>query len=154
MNIGDQLELARHLGVSDRRIRQLEAEQVVERLDDGGYDLDASARRYRLYANRDTDAACLEVEVATKDLADLFDRMREETDIQKRCLIAKRDGHAIGRFDSAMALANSLAPEHARQMLGTFRNLIVGRACSDFLELCGIRLDIPAEDLQAAAFEP
>ena len=138
MIIVDQQELARHLGVSDRRVRQLEAECVVERLDGepARYDLDANARRYRLYADHDIDTVCQEVEAATKDVADLFDRMRKADDVEERRLIAKHNGHAIGRLDAAMALSNALAPEHARQMLGTFRNLVVGRACSDFLELC------------------
>ena len=151
MTIVDQQQLARHLGISDRRVRQLEAECVVERLDGEPprYDLDANARRYRLYADHDIDTVCQEVEEATKDLADMFDRMRMAGDVEERRLIAKQDAHAIGRLDAAMALSNALAPEHARQMLGTFRNLIIGRACGDFLELCERRLDTPAEEFQA-----
>ena len=156
MTIVDQQELARHLGVSDRRVRQLEAEGVVERLDGEPprYDLDANARRYRLYADHDIDTVCREVEEASRDVDDLLGRMRMAGDVEERRLIAKQDGHAIGRLDAAMALSNALAPEHARQMLGTFRNLVVGRACSDFLELCDGRLDIPAEDFQATVLQP
>ena len=151
MTAVDQQELARRLGISDRRVRQLEAECVVERLDGEPprYDLDANARRYRLYADHDIDSICREVEEASRDLDDLFDRMRMAGDVEERRLIAKRDGRAIGRLDAAMALSNALAPEHARQMLGSIRNLFVGRACGDFLQLCEGRLDTPAEEFQA-----
>ena len=72
--IVDQQQLARHLGISDRRVRQLEAECVVERLDGEPprYDLDANARRYRLYADHDIDTVCEEVEEASRDVDDLF----------------------------------------------------------------------------------
>jgi DNA-binding Lrp family transcriptional regulator len=151
VTIVDQQELAWRLGISDRRVRQLESEGVVERLDGEPprYDLDANARRYRLYVDHDIDTVCREVEEASGDVDDLFERMRMAGDVEKRRLIAKQDGHAIGRLDAAMALSNALAPEHARQMLGTFRNLIIGRACSDFLELCEVRLDTPAAEFQA-----
>ena len=147
----DQQELARHLGISDRRVRQLEAERVVERLDGepARYDLDVNVRRYRLYAARDVDTICQEVEAATKSLDNMFDRLRQEDDIQKRRWIAKQDGHAIGRLDAAMALSNALASEHAREMVRSYTNLVIGRACSEFLELCEGRLDTPAGEVQA-----
>ena len=64
------------------------------------------------------------------------------------------EGHAIGRLDAAMALGSTLAPEHARAMMRSFTNLVVGRACSEFLELCERRLDTSAEDFQAPIVQP
>ena len=78
MNIGDQLELARHLGVTDRRVRQLEAEHIVERLDGEPtkYDIDVCARRFRLYANYDIETVCRELEQAAEEVDRMLTRMR------------------------------------------------------------------------------
>ena len=156
MTIVDQQELARHLGISDRRVRQLEAELVISRLDGdpARYDLDVNARRYRLYANRDIDTVCDEILEATKDVEDVLKRLANEPDIQKRREIAKEDGGAIGRLDGAMKLATALQPEHSREMARTFNNLIIGRAAGDFFELCNWRLDTSAEDFQAPVLQP
>ena len=156
MTIVDQQELARHLGISDRRVRQLEAELVISRLDGdpARYDLDVNARRYRLYANRDIDTVCDEILEATKDVEDVLKRLANEPDIQKRREIAKEDGGAIGRLDGAMKLATALQPEHSREMARTFNNLIIGRAAGDFFELCNWRLDISAEDFQPPVLQP
>jgi hypothetical protein len=35
-----------------------------------------------------------------------------------------------------MRLANALAPESARPMLESYTRMVVGRAASEFLELC------------------
>ena len=180
MNTGDQLELARHLGVSDRRVRQLEAEQIIERLDGElvRYDLNACARRYRMYADGDIDAICRNIEEASADIDAMLERMRNEPYIQKRREIAKQDGGAIGRLDVAMKVAIVLQPEHSRGMARTFNNLyqialsrpfgatagsimylfslplIIGRAAGDFFELCNWRLDTAAEDFQAPILQP
>jgi hypothetical protein len=71
------IELARHLGLSDRRIRQLEREQVIERLDNepARYDLDECAGRYRLYDRGDIEAVCQEIQRAAEILQDLLDEM-------------------------------------------------------------------------------
>jgi hypothetical protein len=155
MQAVDQQELARHLGVTDRRVRQLEVEEVIERLDGEPvrYDLEASARRYRVYAAHDMDTVCRNIEEAAEDVDVMFDRMRQESDIQKRRKIARQDGGAIGRLDIALKLATALAPEHARQMARTFNNLIIGRAASDFLDLCNLRLADEA-DAQRSGNEP
>ncbi len=147
MNTGDQLELARHLGVSDRRIRQLEAEQIIERLPDEPtrYNLDASARRYRLYAGGDMDAVCRQIEEASTRIDDMFTRMRAEDDIQKRREIAKQDGGAIGQLDVAMSIANALAPQHSRDLLKAFKDMCVGRAIGECFELCNWRYVEDAE---------
>ena len=156
MNVVDQVELARHLGISDRRVRQLETELVVSRLDGdpARYDLDVNARRYRLYSDHYTDTASREIEEASACVQRMFDRLRAEGDIQKRRQIAVEEGHAIGQLDSAMALGSALVPEHARAMMRTFTNLVVGRACSEFLELCERRLDMAAEDFQGPILQP
>jgi DNA-binding Lrp family transcriptional regulator len=151
MTTVDQQQLARHLGISDRRVRQLEAEGIIERLDvePAKYDLAGNTSRYRMYANRDLNAICREIEDAAERVDDLLERLRAEGDVNKRRRIAEVDGSAIGRLDAAMALSNALAPEHARDMARTFTKLLIGRTISEFFELCRWRLDIPAEDFQA-----
>lgn len=145
MNIGDQLELARHLGVTDRRVRQLEAEKVIERLDDGGYDLDESRRRYRLYASGDMDAVCRQIEDGSKCVDEMFSRMRAEDDVEKRRQIVAEDGRAIGRLQVAMDIANAMGPEPAREMLRTFTKMSMGRVMSECLSLCNWRHVADAE---------
>ena len=121
MNIGDQLELARHLGVTDRRVRQLEAEHIVERLDGEPtkYDIDVCARRFRLYANHDIETVCRELEQAAEEVDRMLTRMRSQTDVQERQRIAEEDGGSIGKLQAALHLANALMPAHARDMART-----------------------------------
>ena len=147
MKIVDQQELARHLGISDRRVRQLEAEQIIERLADEPtrYNLDASARRYRLYAGGDMDAVCRQIEEASTRIDHMFSRMRAEDDIEKRREIVASEGGAIGQLDAAMSIANALAPQHSRVLLKTFKDLCVGGAVGECFALCNWRL---AEEAQ------
>ena len=142
MTIVDQQGLARHLGISDRRVRQLETELVISRLDGdtARYDLDVNSRRYRLYADHDTDTAAREIDEASACVQRLFGRLRAEGDIQKRRQIAVEEGHAIGQLDAAMTLGSALASEHARDMLKTYTKMILGRAMADCFELCNWRL--------------
>lgn len=142
MIIADQHELARHLGVSDRRIRQLEAANVIVRLDGEPvrYDLDANVRRYRMYADRDMDAACREVELASAYVDEMLGRMRAEDIVSVRWQIAEQDGGAIGQLQAAMCIANALAPEHARDMLRNYTRMSVGRAIGECLCLCNWRI--------------
>ena len=148
MTTVDQQELARHLGVSDRRVRQLEAEHIVSRLDGEPvtYDLDASVRRYRLYVAHDIDTVCRELERAAESVDGMLMRMRAENDVQERRRIAEEDGGSIGKLQAALDLANTLMPEHARDMARTVEKLIVGGAIGEFLALCNWRL---AEDARA-----
>ncbi len=126
MNTGDQPELARHLGVSDRRVRQLEVEQIITRLDGEPalYDLDVNIRRYRLYADHDIDVICREIEQAAQRVEDLFKLLRAEDDVQKRREIVSSKGGAIGQMDAAMSLANALAPQHSRDLLKAFKTCV------------------------------
>ncbi len=142
MNVVDQVELARHLGISDRRVRQLEAEKIVERLPDEPtrYDLDASARRYRLYAGGDMDAVCRQIEEASTRIDNMFSRMRAEDDIQRRREIVASEGGAIGQLDAAMSIANALAPQHSCDLLKTFKYMCVGSAIGECFALCNWRL--------------
>lgn len=138
----DQQELARYLGVSDRRIRQLEADHVITRYDGEPprYHLDINARRYRIYVDHDIDTACRAVEEAAAGIDDLLKRLREERSIQKRRRTAQNEGYAIGRLYAAMDLANAMMSEHARDMAGTFTKFVVERAVNELFDLCEWRL--------------
>ena len=65
MKAVSQQQLARVLGLTERRIRQLEAEGVVERIDgQRKYDLSANKRRYEVYASDDAELVIPEIERA------------------------------------------------------------------------------------------
>jgi hypothetical protein len=66
--------------------------------------------------------------------------MRAEPDLEQRRLLAQDLGSAIGELDGSMRLANAMAPESARAMLESFTRMVVGRAASEFLELCDWRI--------------
>ncbi len=59
-NAVSQKELAKELGVTDRRVRQLVKERIIPAPRDESYDLDLCRRRYRLYSggsDREWEAA-------------------------------------------------------------------------------------------------
>jgi hypothetical protein len=135
-----QIDLAKELAISDRRVRQLEEQGVIIRRPDGDYDIDRNRRRYRVFIGRDLEGAANSVEKAAKGADDALDELRGEPDLEQRRLLAQGLGSAIGELDGAMRLANALAPESARAMLDTFTRMVVGRAASEFLELCAWRI--------------
>jgi hypothetical protein len=138
--LANQSELADALRISDRRVRQLEDRGVVVRHSDGNYDVDRNRRRYRLFIDRNIDEVTAGVEKAAKGADDALDELRAEPNLEQRRLLSKRLGPAIGELDCAMRLANALAGESARPMLESYTRMVVGRAASEFLELCNLQI--------------
>jgi hypothetical protein len=135
-----QADLAKQLAISDRRVRQLEEHGVIVRHPKGNYDLDRNRRRYRLYVDRDIDQVAIGVEEATKRADEALDQIRSEPSLEERRRLAKRLGSVIGELDGAMRLANALAPESERALLDSYTRLFVGRAATEFLDLCDWRV--------------
>jgi hypothetical protein len=131
-----QIDLATELGISDRRIRQLEEKGVVVRNTRGNYDVDRNRRRYRLFIDRDMERVANEVEEAAERAADVLDQMRAEPDLSTRRLLVQRLGSTVGELDSAMKLANALAPDSSRALLDSYTNMVVGRLTSELFDLC------------------
>ena len=72
-----QIELARDLNLTDRRIRQLVDERILPPPRDEGHDLELSRERYRLYSNgsdRDWERCFDEAEDAARLAGELNDR--------------------------------------------------------------------------------
>jgi hypothetical protein len=113
---------------------------VIIRHPDGDYDIDQNRRRYRLFIDRDLEGAADGVEEAAKRADDALAQIRAEPDLEARRLLAQHLGSAIGELDGAMRLANALAPECARAMLDTHTRMVIGRAASEFLDLCNWRI--------------
>jgi hypothetical protein len=135
----NQLDLAKELAISDRRVRQLEEQGVIVRDPDGNYKLDRNRRRYRQFIERDVEGVANDVEEAARCADDALDQMRAVQDLEERRLLAKRLGCAVGQLDMAMRLADALAPA-SRAMLESYTRMFVGRVASEFLELCNWRI--------------
>ncbi|WP_035714974.1 hypothetical protein [Bradyrhizobium genomosp. I (2014)] len=76
-----QIELARDLKLTDRRIRQLVDERILPRARDEGYDLELSRQRYQLYTrgtDRDWDRCFDEAEDLARVAGELNDRAFED----------------------------------------------------------------------------
>ena len=131
-----QSKLANELGLTDRRVRQLEDQGVIVRNCDGRYDVGLNHSRYRLFIDRDIDRVATAVEEAAKRSDDALDQIRTEPSLKKRRVLAQKLGSAIGQLELEMKLANALAPEHHRQLSDSLTCMIVGRAVDELLELC------------------
>lgn len=96
---------ARHLDLSRERLRQLEAEAVIERLPDGGYDLDETRRRYiRFLRDRPARSAKHdELHAARARLIELrVSKMRGEL-MDVRAALAFLEEKVIGPLFSGLA---------------------------------------------------
>ena len=132
-----QSKLANELGVTDRRVRQLEDQGVIVRDCDGGYDVGLNRRRYRLFIDHDVDRVATAVEEAARRSDDALDQIRIEPSLKKRRALAQKLGSTIGELEREMRLANALAPEHHRKLSDSLTRMIVGRAVGELLDLCG-----------------
>src|SRR4051794_18089183 len=72
-----QVELARGLGITDRRIRQLVDERILPPAADGGFALDLCEHRYKLYTSGredDWNQAFRQAEMLAEVAADLVEK--------------------------------------------------------------------------------
>jgi hypothetical protein len=138
--LANQSELANALGISDRRVRQLEEQGVIIRCPDGNYDVDWCLRRYRLFIDRDINQVAMAVERAVERVDNALDQLRGEPGLEVRRRLVERLGPAVGELDGAMRLANALAPATHRELLESYTRMVVGRTAAEFLDLCNWRL--------------
>ncbi|MEH2503736.1 hypothetical protein V1290_002547 [Bradyrhizobium sp. AZCC 1578] len=76
-----QIELAKDLGLTDRRIRQLVEQRILPPARDEGHDLELSRQRYRLYSSgtdRDWEKCFDEAEDLARMAGELNDRAYED----------------------------------------------------------------------------
>ena len=70
-------EAADRLGLTTRRVRQLEDAGVLFRGPEG-FDLDESVRRYRIFTEHDVEAAIHDIEAANQGISAVFLRLGAE----------------------------------------------------------------------------
>jgi hypothetical protein len=137
---GGIASLAKVLGVTPRRTRELEDEGIIVRHPDDSFDEAECVRRYRLYADRDIETVADEAERLLEQIEAGFRRMEAVRGLEERRRIGKQFAPAIGRFDRALRLANSMMPVHARPLLNTCTDVSSGRFVARYLELTGQQL--------------
>ena len=124
-----QKSLAAALGVTTRRLRQLEELGVVIRRHDGAYDVAKNVARYQTYQRRspaDVEELHDAVLQASRDAERAMDAADpDKPDFEK---VARRAADAIHALDESMKLMNAMRPEGDRPMLDSFRQMVVGRA--------------------------
>jgi hypothetical protein len=121
-------DLTGRIGLTDRRILQLEHEGVLSR----GRSVEWNAERYRVYSTDDTDILVEELGRLAKSLDAGMARMVEIDDIDKRRKLGRKLGPSIGAFSELMDLANAMAPPGQRALLRDYAGFLVGRTIGQF----------------------
>jgi hypothetical protein len=130
----DSAEIADAIGVTRRRVQQLEREGVLIR--DPANNLfarDWNGRRFAIFKARDFEGAARELERAGEDLQAGLDRLAQARTKAKRDAVAVEVGPAVGRFDAAMRLINALLHPGQRALLDGYADAEAGAAISQFL---------------------
>ena len=116
-----QAKLAQHLGITDRRVRQLVEEKILPPADEaGGYDAEFCRDRYRLYSSGNDDDwenFYRQIEDDAHEVERLMKKALQPRAKQKD-LAATAQAH-IALFDDlrfAMAAKGKSRPEHALVM--------------------------------------
>jgi len=138
----NQTGLAQRLSLSTRQIRNLEADGVILRRPDDLYDVRACQRRYEIFRTGDVDAVAGEVERASEALTDAMNALLSIENIeQRREMMKTTAGPLIGVLDGWLRLACALSPAGPRREFEQrFVTMTIGRAASDLLAACHIRV--------------
>jgi hypothetical protein len=134
---GGTSELANRIGLTSRRVRQLEDAGVFVRGAEGQFDVDCKAERYRRYSDGNIDLVTDEIERLGQAVNAGLDRLHAEGDLGKRRKLGRDIGPLLGQLDAAMRLGAALAPPHARPLLTNCINMYSGRVISEYLDLTG-----------------
>jgi hypothetical protein len=145
----DQGELARHLGLTARRIRQLEDECIISRRDDNLYDVEKCERRYRVFRDGDRAAVSYEIERLAREVSREMNRLLAIERIEERRRIAKRVGPLMGELDGQLLLAAAMAPAGPqRELERSYVNMLSGQMFSDLLK--ALQVEVTAESQESS----
>lgn len=136
---GDAAEMAERIGLTARRVRQLEEIGVLVRNAAEVFDLDWNSRRYRIFAERDCDAAAHEIERAGRDVDAAFSALRA-CSADKRRKMAAEVGPLVGRLDAALRLVPALAQPTLRPLIERAVVADSGRVLAEFAALVGLKI--------------
>ena len=135
-------DLTDRLGLTSRRILQLEHENVLDRRRAIGW----NENRYRIYSTDSIDVLAEEIGRLAKSLDSGMTRMSEIDDIEKRRKLGLKVGPLIGQFSEAMDLANAMARPSQRPLLNDYTIMLVGRTVRQFLEL--MRWNVAEDEIE------
>lgn len=139
MNSGNA-ELAEYLGLTERRVRQLEDEGVFVRDANELFDVARNADRYRVYSRKDVDTVADEIERLGSAIDAGMNRLYAESDLKKRRKLGPEVAPLIGQIYAAMRLGNAIASPHSRPLLTNYVNMYVGRLIGEYLDVLSYRL--------------
>lgn len=117
----NQSQLADRLGISTRRVRQLEDLGVVVAEGRGRYDAENNARRYSAFATKDQAAVLIEIEDAAGRVEHGLAQLAKRFAI----VAGKAIGADINALDAAWKLSISMRADDERSMLDTIREAAV-----------------------------
>lgn len=141
-------ELARHLNLTDRRVRQLVDEGVIRQLADGRFDLRECQRHYRIFSRRDE----LDIERLERDVVDLAqaaeDGIRDlaELPMEDRQAAAGPVGALIGKLTASLDLLAALQRQGAvRDFHRGYVSMISATFMRQLLAVLGLEIADEAE---------
>ena len=138
--MGDTAKMAKQLGLTVRRVQQLEEIGVLIRNAKEVFELEWNANRYRIFVDGSHDEAANEIERAGRDLDRAFDRLRAERNADKRRKMAAEVGPKVGRLDSALQLAAALASPALRPLIAKAVVADSSAILAEFADLCGLEI--------------
>jgi hypothetical protein len=138
---GDTAEMSERIGVTVRRVRQLEELGVLIRNAKKVFEIEWNANRYRVFADGSHDESSHEIERAARDLDAAFDRLRAERNADKRRKMAPEVGPLVGRLDAALRLAAALASPALRPLIERAVVADSGRVLAEFAALVGLTIE-------------
>jgi hypothetical protein len=119
---GETAALASRLGLTKRRVRQLEDEGVFVRSVDEMFDVAWNVERYRLYSRKDVETVVDEINRVGTAIESGMDRLYSESDLEERRKLGRAEvGPLIGQLYAAMRLSNAMASLHERPLLYQLR---------------------------------
>jgi hypothetical protein len=141
VTFGNTRAMADRVGLTARRVKQLETEEAVfVRGPNGTFDLEWNAGRYRTYIEKDIDSVCHEIERCARDIDAGLDRLRTASPTQ-RTKLYPTVGPLIGRFHAALRLgAAIIASPGQRRLLAQHTDMITGLLVGEFLDLAGLTI--------------
>jgi hypothetical protein len=137
---GDKHELAAALGLTVRRVEQLDAAGVFYANQEEVFDIAANSERYRWLSDDDVDAVADEAERIARALDACMDKMRATQNLAERRKIRNPVLPLVPQFRAIMSLMNEMGPPSARQVFARYTTLETGDLLGTLFGLCGQRL--------------
>lgn len=137
--------LAKELGITSRRVRQLEAEGVLRRLPDGRFDPEESDAAYNAFRAGRGSAAMRRVYADAENLS--LEIERDLARLAKRPQAERLDaamngvGPKIGRLVHLLSLAAATAPDDRREFERQHVAMLQSQIIGSMLSTIGVQLE-------------